>query len=147
MEPLMILTNGKVVGNVVEQWKEVRDNRVKNVAKQDTQAKNGKELAPVDNVSDKQVKTSNKFVALEDVDVGEAQNKQLAIVDDAQEVIQVDKSSPSKGGIQGNARRIPKNTPTGNKKDLNPAAPSFNPNSNEIEATKEGEITSPNERE
>lgn len=32
--PLMILTSGKVVGNISEQWKEVRDNRVQNGGKQ-----------------------------------------------------------------------------------------------------------------
>lgn len=47
----MILSSGKVVGNVnvtaKEQWKEVKDNRVRNVVNQNTSLNNnGMEMAP-----------------------------------------------------------------------------------------------------
>lgn len=46
--PLMILSSGKVVGNPKEQWKEVKDNRVKNVTTQkSTQGTTRKEIVPV----------------------------------------------------------------------------------------------------
>lgn len=45
----MILTSGKVVGNIGKQWKEVRDNRVENKSKQDgVQEMTGKEIIPVE---------------------------------------------------------------------------------------------------
>lgn len=47
--PIMILSSGKVIGNLGEQWKEVRDNRVKNGAKQaEIRGQTGKEIVPVD---------------------------------------------------------------------------------------------------
>lgn len=74
-------------------------------------------MVPVDNVGDKQVQRSNKFEALEGVDTGEVQNKQLAVIDKVQEVIQVDKIFVTKGGNQ---------TPKSARK-LNPIAHVFNP--------------------
>lgn len=47
--PVRILTSGKVVGNPAEQWKEVKDNRVKVVNScNDVQNTNGKEIVPAD---------------------------------------------------------------------------------------------------
>lgn len=57
---IMILTSGKVVGNIREHWQEVRDNRVKNKdgARQEVnQSNNGKKLVPVENVVVEQVQT------------------------------------------------------------------------------------------
>lgn len=57
--PLMILTSGKVVGNVAEQWKKVRDNRVKKPGQQeDVQGKSGKRIVPDDDVTNKNVQTA-----------------------------------------------------------------------------------------
>lgn len=60
--PLMILSSGKVVGNVGPQWKEVRDNRGHNKGKQaEGNGTAGTQLVPIDIVA-KQVQTNNKKV-------------------------------------------------------------------------------------
>lgn len=67
--PLMILSSGKVVGNVAgkgkEQWKEVRDNRAKKTTSPNrVQIANGKELVPVAQGERQQVQLGNKFALL-----------------------------------------------------------------------------------
>lgn len=91
-----------------------------------------------------QVQVGNKFALLgveEEVAVGDSevqesiggqetvQNKLLAVIDEVQEVIQLDKVSPVKGGNQGKCHS-PKNNNTGSGKMLNPSAPKFNPMAN-----------------
>lgn len=46
------------------------------------------------------------------------QDKQLPVIDEVQEVIQIDKPSHIKGGNQGNANHIPRNNATGTRKGL-----------------------------
>lgn len=58
----MILSSGRVVGNVNpvgEQWKEVRDNRVK---KNGNQVVTGKEIVPVDQGNGQQVQRSVNLI-------------------------------------------------------------------------------------
>lgn len=67
-KPIKILTSSNVAGNVGEQWKEVRDKRIKIGAKQvDVQGKTGKEIVLDDNeaVASQQVQEANKFATLE----------------------------------------------------------------------------------
>lgn len=75
--PLMILTSGKVVGPIKEQWKEVRDNWVKNKGKQgDGQEKTSKKIILVEGVSQQ----ANKFAVLEGHDVDKEVNNYLVLV-------------------------------------------------------------------
>nr|XP_016495963.1 PREDICTED: probable serine/threonine-protein kinase tsuA [Nicotiana tabacum] len=114
-DPLMILTSRRVVGNVGEQWKEVRDNRIKNTGKQDDlQNKTGKEIVPIDDGAQK-VQTTNKFAALE-VEEGEKErNNQLSLV----EITATQRSprtKPSDTGGLNPAAVVFTLTPTGNDK-------------------------------
>lgn len=45
---------------------------------------------------------SNKYAALEEEPTSEVQSKQLAVIEEVEEIIQVDNSSPSSRGMQGN---------------------------------------------
>lgn len=121
--PLMILSSGKVIGNVGEQWKEVQDNRNKNKAGVTSEGNQitGKELVPVTNGDNGQIQTSkeavpvvkmqtsNKFVVLEVDDGDTNESNQIALVvatKNQSNTIQNDTASWS----------------------LNAAAPAFNPN-------------------
>lgn len=139
--PLMILTSGKIVGNVGEQWKGVRDSRLKNTGKQDeVQPKTGKEIIPVNEEASQrvqsvkpntgkelipgnkggveQVQVSNKYAVLE-VEEGERDTGyELVIV----EKVIVDRSP----------RHSPKNTGR-----LDPSAAVFKPKNVGIEVSKE----------
>ncbi|XP_070017818.1 uncharacterized protein [Nicotiana sylvestris] len=82
---VMILTSGKVVGNVGPQWKEVRDNRGLNKGKQtEGSNKEGKEMVPVNNTPvTKQIQTTNQFAVLE-IENGETnEGNQLAVVEES----------------------------------------------------------------
>ncbi|XP_070005899.1 uncharacterized protein [Nicotiana sylvestris] len=66
-QPIMILSSGKVVGNVnvtaKEQWKEVKDNRVRNVVNQNTSLNNnGMEMAPAKQLENNQNKEGTSTV-------------------------------------------------------------------------------------
>lgn len=77
--------SGKVVGNVGEQWKEVRVNHVQNKVKQSQeQEKTGKKIVPIDGAV-QQVQTANKFAILE-VEEGEKnKNNQLVLIEESNE--------------------------------------------------------------
>lgn len=137
----MILSSGKVVGNVGEQWKEVRDNRVKNGARQgETQGATGKEIVPVDqgvvqqlsveNVVSQQVQITNKFAVLEVEDDEQENNNELALV--AQSTVPRSPNPNATG--KGTARSATK--PISPRKILNAAAPAYNPTSTGIGAKK-----------
>lgn len=80
--PLMILSSGKVVGNIGGQWKEVRDIRLKNTGKQDdVQIKPGKEIVPANGLVSQKVHVLNKFAALEVEEGEQEENNQLALVE------------------------------------------------------------------
>lgn len=82
-QPIKILTSGKFVGNVGEQWREVRDNRVKNNTKQEyNQGKTGNKIVPVEQGVRQHVETTNKFAALEVIEGDKEENNQLAIVEE-----------------------------------------------------------------
>lgn len=84
------------------------------------------------------MQVSNKFAALEAFEERNEQN-QLAIVEAAQEVTQVENISPAKEKNRGSGSRSPKKaSPTGNKKGLNPSGPNFNPFLKGSEAAKQG---------
>lgn len=81
-QPIKILSSGKVVGNIGEQWKEVRDNRVENGAKQvDINEKTRKEIVPLDNVTSQQVQVTKKLVVLEVEEREKEDNNQLVLVE------------------------------------------------------------------
>ncbi|XP_070022141.1 uncharacterized protein [Nicotiana sylvestris] len=115
--PLMILSSGKVVGNPSAQWKEVRDNRGKAKEKvNEGGTKNGKEMVPVKTnatvtMNNQQVQITNKFVALGDDESNEVHGKELAIIEEVQEISHVDVASPSNKRKQGNGKH---NTQSGN---------------------------------
>ncbi|OIT29267.1 hypothetical protein A4A49_17178 [Nicotiana attenuata] len=131
VQPLMILSSGKIVGNPVvnakEQWKEVRDNRVSNGVNSE-QNKTGKEIVPIQQSGDqqggeanKQVQVANKFAVLEVVDEEDEPNNQLALVE------AVNTPTNPVNGNQGENQQQPKAT-TPNTGTLNLAAPAFNLN-------------------
>ncbi|XP_016484601.1 uncharacterized protein LOC107805125 [Nicotiana tabacum] len=118
----MILTSEKVVGNVGEQWKEVRDNRVKNRAKQSQeQEKTCKVIVPVDGTV-QQVQTTNNFAILEIEEGDKEDNNQLVLV----EISNVDRSHKV-------SPRVTKNGTPRSAIKLNPKASVFNPNDKGIE--------------
>lgn len=80
--PLMILTGGKVVGNVGEQWKEVLDNQVKKFAPQNSV---GKELVVVDDFAKDTVQVFNKFALLIPDDDVDDNNNQLEFIEEEKE--------------------------------------------------------------
>ncbi|XP_070013760.1 uncharacterized protein [Nicotiana sylvestris] len=87
--PLMVLTSGKVVGNIGPQWKEVHDNRGLNKGKQiDGNTAQGKEMVRVNNAAvEKQIQSTNKFALLE-IENGELnEDNQLAVVEEVQKTI------------------------------------------------------------
>ncbi|OIT29519.1 hypothetical protein A4A49_62801, partial [Nicotiana attenuata] len=87
------------------------------------------------------------FAALENIEEGNDQNKQLVIVDEVQEVLQVENNSPNKEWNAGQGSRSPKKaSPNGNRKGLNPAAPTFNPTFMGSEVVKHGGADNPNGR-
>lgn len=64
--PLMVLSSGKVVGNVGPQWKKFRDNRGKNNDKQtDANVTTRKEIIAVDKAAAQQDQITNTFAVLE----------------------------------------------------------------------------------
>lgn len=81
--PLMILTSGKVVGNIRAQWKEVRDKCVQDKGNEFVKhEQTGKEIVSVDKSVGQEVQTTNKFVVLEVEDGEINENNQLALVED-----------------------------------------------------------------
>lgn len=126
---LKILSSGNVMGNPVEQWKEVKDNRVKAVNnKKGGQSGTGKELVIADKGNMTQVQTTNQFELLE-VDDGENDaDNQLALMENVDE-----QRSPT-----------PNTTTAG--KSLNPNAPGFIPNPAGTRVTKNGKSTIINDK-
>lgn len=79
----MILTSGKVLGNVGAQWKELSDKRGHNKGNESVKHKQtGKEIVPVDKFTGQEVQTANKFAILEVEDCEINENNQLALVED-----------------------------------------------------------------
>lgn len=87
----MILSSGKVFGKIGDQWKEERDNRVKNITTHNaTQGATGQEIVPVnlgareqaptEKVAAQQIQVANKFVVLEVEDGVNEDNNELALV-------------------------------------------------------------------
>lgn len=167
-QPLMILSSGKVVGdlhgNTKEQWKEVRDNRVRNgVNPNADQGKTGKEIVLVQQSGDqlangvnKDGNTGQKTGEQRDVEeqlspVGNETSKQvqvankfavLEVIDEEDEpgnqLALVEASATPKAPGNGNQDERQKHT--GN---LNPAAPAFTPNSSGIGSANDRVNTSP----
>lgn len=121
-QPLMILTSGKVVGNVREQWKEIKDNRVKTINKQnEVQEKTRKEIVPVDGVQAQQIQVANKFAALDVIEEEEHfEDNQLAVVEN--------------NNVLNSSRPNPSDT----RKKLNLTAPVYKPSSPGIGTVKDG---------
>lgn len=61
----MVLTSGKVCGNVGAQWKEVRDKCVQHKGNETIEhEQTGKEIVPVDKNVGQDIQTTNMFVVL-----------------------------------------------------------------------------------
>lgn len=134
--PLMILSSGKVVGNMTgkgkEKWKEVRDNGTKK-GNNEGQTITGKEIIPVDqgnvhqlpmeNAANHRVQTNNQFSILEIEDGEQENNNDLALV--PQSIALLNPTTTGKGNAKSPAKR---NTPGR----LNAAAPAYNPTSTGI---------------
>lgn len=83
--PLMVLISGKVVGNLGEHWKEVRDSRVQTKAKQNLEKENtGQEIVLVDGTV-QQMQTTNKFAILEEEEGEKNENNQLMLIEESNE--------------------------------------------------------------
>lgn len=156
---LMILTSGKVVdnvsGNSKEQWKEVKDNRVRTVVNQNAEKGNTrKEIIPVQQGGNQQTNGGNKDknsrqqievqgkTGNEIVPVDHGANKQVQVenkftvlevvdeeeVNDNQLVLVVDQPSP-KSPVTGNqsVAQQKQNDSVNNAGEFNTAAPLFNP--------------------
>ncbi|XP_070032135.1 uncharacterized protein [Nicotiana tomentosiformis] len=163
----MILSSGKVVGSVdgnsKEQWKEVKDNRVKAIANQtEVQGKTGKEIVPVQQGEKQQGNGGNNGknsgkqneiqskIGKEIVPVDQGANNQvqvgnkfavLEVMDDEEEngnqLMLVDDQPSPRNPVtrdQITAQQRQKSN-ANNARKLNPAAPVFNPNSVGIGST------------
>ncbi|XP_070037367.1 uncharacterized protein [Nicotiana tomentosiformis] len=108
--PIKILSSGKVVGNIGEQWKEVRDNRIKNDTKQtEDQRKTGRQILEVDrsgretDASNKKlIQVANKYAALEMKESDLAENNQQLLKESTGEGLKENTTaaaSISKGSI------------------------------------------------
>lgn len=132
--PIMILSSGKVIGNVGEQWKELQDNPVKKgtVAAQvnvnATAQMNegvGKELMLVENQPTEPMSTANKFALMEN-DAGNDVENEI----DEYEVVILNRKLVQNVTSPTLTRKQSSKSPA---KNLNPKAPAFNPNGNGIE--------------
>nr|XP_009800037.1 PREDICTED: uncharacterized protein DDB_G0287625-like [Nicotiana sylvestris] len=123
-QPIKMLSSGKIVGNVnvtaKEQWKEVKDNRVRNVVNQNTSlSNNGMEMAP-----SKQFENNNNKEGKSTVErQAEAQNNS-------------DNAATSSTTLhnQASTKQKPKNM-VNNEGKLNPAAQVFHLKSSRISST------------
>ncbi|OIT28728.1 hypothetical protein A4A49_31276 [Nicotiana attenuata] len=147
----MILSCGRVVGNVNpvgEQWKEARDNRVK---KNGNLAATGKEIIPLGHNHGQQVQGSgnvsqNKNTPVQVIasTIGNQQNngKQMVPVDAGQQIqtankfvaLQVEEVSNEENQLAVVEAVDVQNTPI--QKKLNPAAAGFTPKSTGVESSK-----------
>lgn len=139
--PLMILSSGKIVENILgkgkEQWKEIRDNNAKkgNTAGQTVTGSEivtveieKEEHLPVENMATQKVETTNQFAILEVEEGQQDANNELALV--AQSTASPTPNTTGKGKPKSST----KHTTPG--KHLNVAAPAYNLATNEIMVLK-----------
>ncbi|XP_019257603.1 PREDICTED: uncharacterized protein LOC109235805 [Nicotiana attenuata] len=139
-QPLMILSSRRVVGNVKsngEQWKDVKDNRVK---KAGNQVINGKEIVPV-NQGDRQ-----QEVAVVNQQDRDNERRQIVSVDVGQQIQTTNKFAALQAeeeGDNGNQMIIVEadvRHDTQRQKDLNPNASVFIPKSTGVASSKRGNV-------
>lgn len=136
--PVMIISSGKVVGKDGEQWKEVRDNRVKNAKQDEVQVGIGKKIVLTNNVVVQQVQTNNKFAILELEEGQKEADDQLALVEEVNENQSLKPTPKSTGKLNPvDAVYIPASTGNRSSKGVTNA----NPNEVRKEEAKEKEST------